>query len=73
MHADLRNAVIASVRRRVEQGDCPTEPAHTVETLENVILDLAPKVASEDQAARDRRMYEQGRRDERAGEPEAFV
>lgn len=43
MHADLREAIIASVRRRFEQGDCPTEPAHTVETLEHVILDLAPK------------------------------
>lgn len=41
MLAQLRDAVIASVRRRVEQGDCPTEPAHSVEMLENVILDLA--------------------------------
>jgi len=40
----LRDAVIASVRLRASQGDCPTEPAHSVETLENVILDLAPAV-----------------------------
>ena len=39
----------------------------------NAALTAAPKAASEDQADRDRRMYEQGRRDERAGEPEAFI
>lgn len=41
MLASIREAVIASVRRRASQGDCPTEPAHSIETLENVILDLA--------------------------------
>jgi len=40
----LRDAVIASVRLRASQGDCPTEPAHSVETLESVILDLARAV-----------------------------
>ncbi|MET0375979.1 MAG: hypothetical protein ABW128_17195 [Rhizorhabdus sp.] len=61
--------------------DCPaTEdghyincPAHTYYAKWLEMTAAAPKVASEDQAARDRRMYEQGRRDERAGEPEAFV
>lgn len=37
----MREAVIASVRLRASQGDCPTEPAHSTETLESVILDLA--------------------------------
>lgn len=40
MLAQLRDVVIASVRRRIEQGDCPTERAHSTETLENVIIDL---------------------------------
>lgn len=47
MLAQLRDAVIASVRRRVEQGDCPTERAQTVEVLEHVILDLADATPSQ--------------------------
>jgi hypothetical protein len=33
------------VRRRVRQGDCPTEPAHSVEILEETILELAHRAA----------------------------
>lgn len=36
----LRDVVIARVQQRVSEGDCPTIPAESVETLENVILDL---------------------------------
>lgn len=37
----LRDVVVASVRLRRSQGDCPTEPAYSVEWLEDVILDQA--------------------------------
>lgn len=41
MHKLILDQVVASVRRRVEQGDCPTEPAQSVETLELAVIQLA--------------------------------
>jgi hypothetical protein len=40
MHPLLLDEVIESVRRRVGQGDCPTEAPQSRETLENAVLDL---------------------------------
>lgn len=51
MFYKLRDAIIASVRLRRSQGDCPIEPAHSVEMLEEVIIDLAgPPSVSPDPA-----------------------
>lgn len=41
MHAKLAAALVASVRRRIEQGDCPIEKAQSVEMLEHLVDDLA--------------------------------
>jgi hypothetical protein len=41
MHRDLLSALVANVRQRVAEGDCPVTPSYPVETLENAILDLA--------------------------------
>lgn len=41
MHLTALRAVILSVRRRVSQGDCPTEEAFPRETLENALATLA--------------------------------
>lgn len=41
MHKLAVERIIDSVQRRVAQGDCPTEPPQTVETLEEVICELA--------------------------------
>lgn len=41
MHPLARLQIIRSVQRRVAQGDCPTEPPHSREILEEVICDLA--------------------------------
>lgn len=41
MHPLAVDAIVRSIQKRVAQGDCPTEPAHSVETLEEVIIELA--------------------------------
>lgn len=41
MHRLAVEAIIRSVQKRAIQGDCPTEPAQSVETLEGVIMELA--------------------------------
>lgn len=41
MFKGLRDANIELIRQRVSEGDCPVTPALSVETLENIILDLA--------------------------------
>jgi hypothetical protein len=41
MHTLAVEAIIRSVQKRVAQGDCPTEPPQTIETLESVIVELA--------------------------------
>jgi hypothetical protein len=51
MYAKLRETVIESVRRRVAQGDCPTEPAQHIETLEHALLDLADIIAESENSA----------------------
>lgn len=33
----MLNEIIASVRRRIAQGDCPTEKAYSVEMLEDAL------------------------------------
>lgn len=38
MNWQILNATIAQVRQRVSEGDCPSTPAQTVETLENALI-----------------------------------
>lgn len=33
-------AIARSVRKRAHQGDCPTEPAHHAETIEEALVEL---------------------------------
>lgn len=40
MHDLLRERVIAEIREHLAEGDCRTAHTYTIETLENVILDL---------------------------------
>lgn len=40
MHPLAAEEILASVRRRAAQGDNPTEPAQSVEILEEAILEL---------------------------------
>lgn len=40
MHPLLVLKVCESVQRRVRQGDCPTEPPQSRETLEEAVLEL---------------------------------
>jgi len=40
MHPFAVLKICESVQRRVRQGDCPTEPPQSVETLEEVVLEL---------------------------------
>ncbi|MDP8986652.1 MAG: hypothetical protein M3N97_16740 [Pseudomonadota bacterium] len=40
MHPLAAGAVTGSVIKRVSQGDCPTEPAHSVETLEEALIEV---------------------------------
>lgn len=41
MHKLAVEAIVNSVQKRVAQGDCPTEPPQSLETLEEVICALA--------------------------------
>lgn len=43
MHKQLLQELVTSVRRRIAQGDCPTEPPFSREQLENAVDALAPK------------------------------
>lgn len=45
MHPLAVKDIVESVRLRAAQGDCPTEPAQSVEVLEQVILELCKDVA----------------------------
>jgi hypothetical protein len=40
MHPTALVALVHSVKRRIKQGDCPTEPPHSRETLEEMVSDL---------------------------------
>jgi len=40
MHPMLLEKVIESVQKRVNQGDCPTEPPQSRESLEDAVLEL---------------------------------
>jgi hypothetical protein len=64
MHQLAVEAIIRSVQKRVAQGDCPTEPAHSIETLEEVIIELAN--------ARLRRQIERDPDDEPSAGPDPF-
>lgn len=44
MHPIAVWKIVDSVRLRVNQGDCPTEPPHSRETLEEVVLELSAQV-----------------------------
>jgi hypothetical protein len=46
MHPKLTENLIASVKRRVAQGDCPTEPALALETLEDLVLTQAARITA---------------------------
>ena len=46
MHLAAAEKLIESVRRREQQGDHPTEPALSVETLEDLVLTLAEQSAN---------------------------
>ncbi len=46
MHPLLLDDVIALCRRRLAQGDSPTEQPASVETLENAVIQLADTLAS---------------------------
>lgn len=43
MHPTLADEIVKSVRKRISQGDCPTEPPQSIETLEGVIDELADR------------------------------
>src|ERR1035437_9960447 len=43
MHPKAADAIVSSVQRREEQGDCPIEPMLPYETLELCILELASR------------------------------
>lgn len=66
MLKQIRDGFIEQVRQRVSEGDCPTTPALSVETLENIVMDLAPShtgereaVARIDHTTRSRALVEQ--------------
>lgn len=40
MHPLAVKEIVESVRLRAAQGDCPTEPAQSVEVLEQAILEM---------------------------------
>lgn len=44
MYRKLTDAIVARVRARQSEGDCPTQPAYDAETLENALLDLADRL-----------------------------
>lgn len=44
VHIKALDAVVASVRRRVDQGDCPVEPVQGVEILEGAVVQLADRL-----------------------------
>lgn len=41
MHPVASDMIVKQIRQRISEGDCPTIPAQSVETLEGVIEDLA--------------------------------
>jgi hypothetical protein len=47
MHALAAAAVVNSVRRRVSQEDCPTEPPFDIETLQDALLELDRLLSAE--------------------------
>lgn len=44
MHLMIADAQIAQVRQRASEGDCPTTPALSVESLEDLVLHLADRL-----------------------------
>lgn len=40
MHALAAGLITGSVIKRASQGDCPTEPEHSVETLEEALIEV---------------------------------
>jgi hypothetical protein len=45
MHPALADKIVEQVRKRVNEGDCPTTEAFGVETLEEAVLELADRPA----------------------------
>ncbi len=46
MHEMLVREYVSKVRERVKQGDCPIEPALSVELLEELVVQLADDLVS---------------------------
>ncbi len=46
MHISAVREIVASVQRRIAQGDYPTEPAQSIETLEDALVSLAQSAES---------------------------
>jgi len=44
MYRKLTDTIVSRVRARQSEGDCPTQPAYSVETLENALVDLADRM-----------------------------
>ena len=44
MHPMIADAQIAQVRQRASEGDCPTTPALSVESLEDLVRHLADRL-----------------------------
>lgn len=40
MHTLAAGAIVGSVKKRIAQGDCPTEKAFDVETLEGALMEV---------------------------------
>lgn len=40
MHTLAAGAIVGSVKKRISQGDCPTEKAFDVETLEGALMEV---------------------------------
>lgn len=47
MQDELRKTLLERVRRRVGQGDFPTEPSLSVENLEDLVIALASRATTE--------------------------
>lgn len=44
MHEVLADKIVERVRKRIAQGDCPSIKAESVETLEQVVENLAQRL-----------------------------
>lgn len=52
MHLKLTRKLVEQVRQRTNEGDCPSNPALSVETLESLVDSLASQLETKDVAWR---------------------